>query len=794
MDEQDIGYELKSALPNKLLQADGSITDFAGNSVSNAVDTYKTKPAIPNKVLNADGTYSTLTDVIGGGGGGSTNIFVTVDELPASGNTQKIYLVPNGDGTFAEYHWTGTAWGQIGTTKKYVDTETANVMNILPVVKGEGDNLSLNGTSDNKLKVFDISGNTEQVEYTGKNLFNPVYLNNRYNYRSTSSVTNDVLTITSTESSGVSYTLTDEIEFEPNTSYTVTFDYTGDFMKCVMFSNNYTIFGTESNTNELHFTTTSETYRLKIGIYVTLDSTANISKIQVEKGPIATLYERYTGGVPFSPNLLNTSTIVDNSAYTGNAGDTITITSNEHTFRTPILPVTSNAITISSDITAVNFRVFLLDENQVILDNIWKGSMPQTIDTTGAAYYGIFFSKDYIAVDDNIQIENGSVVTPYKPYGVFPPNPDWPEYVNSVTSTGNIKVNNKNLFTNTSNIVINGSGVESANNEYSTTGFIPTTPNTKYYISSELGTSGNFKKVYIVYYDKYKQFINRDDYDELEHLFTTPSNCYYIRAGAYTQNQTNVMLELNGEKTEYVTPQTQIKNISLSTLHTELCKIGDYKDYIYENNNKWYIHKEIGKVILDGSEDWYREYQTYRFGGFDGKPFSTFSDSDVLAYSDYFKWGNGTSGEFVFGDMWYVLNGTKFVCQKDQNPNDTTLADFKTWLSNNNVTVYYVLATPTDTEITDTTLISQLEDLKTLRSYDGVTNIYSEHSVEDAGMIFTVEAFANMSTQGGSNAVGFDGESIGFEATNVEEALVETKNYIDTSIAENITNVLGGSY
>ena len=45
----------------------------------------------------------------------------------------------------------------------------------------------------------------------------------------------------------------------------------------------------------------------------------------------------------------------------------------------------------------------------------------------------------------------------------------------------------------------------------------------------------------------------------------------------------------------------------------------------------------------------------------------------------------------------------------------------KTWLSTHNTTVYYALSTPTAIEITDSTLISQLETVK--RSFNGQTNI-----------------------------------------------------------------------
>ena len=52
---------------------------------------------------------------------------------------------------------------------------------------------------------------------------------------------------------------------------------------------------------------------------------------------------------------------------------------------------------------------------------------------------------------------------------------------------------------------------------------------------------------------------------------------------------------------------------------------------------------------------------------------------------------------------------------------EMTEAQFKTWLSTNNVTVYYVLANPTYTIITEQALINQLEAIK--YSMNGTTII-----------------------------------------------------------------------
>lgn len=57
---------------------------------------------------------------------------------------------------------------------------------------------------------------------------------------------------------------------------------------------------------------------------------------------------------------------------------------------------------------------------------------------------------------------------------------------------------------------------------------------------------------------------------------------------------------------------------------------------------------------------------------------------------------------------------------------NSTVEQWKTWLSNNNVILYYVLNTPTYTIITEQALISQLESLQNQRSIDGTNVITSE--------------------------------------------------------------------
>ena len=107
----DQAYELSKALPNKWLNPDGSITDSQGNIISPATTTmaavYKTSKSLVNKFIDIDGETKTYEQI-------SMDIFVPVDKLPATGEKNKIYLVPADNGTFDEYYWINDKWELLG--------------------------------------------------------------------------------------------------------------------------------------------------------------------------------------------------------------------------------------------------------------------------------------------------------------------------------------------------------------------------------------------------------------------------------------------------------------------------------------------------------------------------------------------------------------------------------------------------------------------------------------------------------------------------------------------------------
>ena len=199
----------------------------------------------------------------------------------------------------------------------------------------------------------------------------------------------------------------------------------------------------------------------------------------------------------------------------------------------------------------------------------------------------------------------------------------------------------------------------------------------------------------------------------------------------------NIQLEQSSSPTEYTPHQEQTFPLTLGNI--ELCKIGDYQDYFYKESNKWYLHKEIGKVVLDGSENWI-ENSAYAGIFMINKQDIIQKYDDVYVISNYLL---GKSNDVFYANISTIDNSTTnfgnsrlFIALRNYKNN---LSGFKTWLSTHNTEVYYVLQASTDTEITDTTLISQLEAINDALSDEEQTNISG--TSDGSNPIFNVEAY-----------------------------------------------------
>ena len=91
--------------------------------------------------------------------------------------------------------------------------------------------------------------------------------------------------------------------------------------------------------------------------------------------------------------------------------------------------------------------------------------------------------------------------------------------------------------------------------------------------------------------------------------------------------------------------------------------------------------------------------------------------------------GSGLSNYFVYGIVWSTdeqgiyANNRAVVFRGNKTTIGTTLAEVQAWLTANKPSLYYALDTPTDTTITDQTLIAQLEAIRTASLENGTNTI-----------------------------------------------------------------------
>ena len=219
-------------------------------------------------------------------------------------------------------------------------------------------------------------------------------------------------------------------------------------------------------------------------------------------------------------------------------------------------------------------------------------------------------------------------------------------------------------------------------------------------------------------------------------------NSLRIDNGTTANNFKFKLMLTNSDDTEWEPYQGSTYPLSLGNM--ELCKIGDYQDYIYKNNGKWYKHKVISKRIcyptgvsskLEGTT------KAYLFG----------SLNDALMSNKFYKEEGfcDISYNNIMGQMYGDKDAYGWNIEKDDYDNNNNfnirfdkekfpnLDTIKNYFKDKGVTFYYILATPTEEEITDTTLITQLEAIYNAPLYEQ-TNITQTNN--DLPMVLDITA------------------------------------------------------
>ena len=391
--------------------------------------------------------------------------------------------------------------------------------------------------------------------------------------------------------------------------------------------------------------------------------------------------------------------------------------------------------TISSTNNDYDFYLWFRNSNNDLVNsaNLLKGT--KTITVTSNNITTLFIGVENLTtgtsynIETSIQIEKGSTATTYEPYI----GNSYPIYL------GVENLINPSLFT------ISGSyNVSSISN-----GEVVGTSITGYAgVRVALGQNVSLKTNDVIYVRmKIKGNVAQDTFNTIqlfnssntgitstETKISTPSLTteyqeYIMKFVLGTDDTLNkLFIQHKGNSSDVFT----IKDIQVSyingsytpygTTPIELCKIGTYQDYIYKDNGSWYLHKEILKVKLTSSMTWYKsgttaidKYYTRLNYDFDSSIVRSGSLCNRYKYAN-----NGTN----VGEFDYSQNNTVFAlffCYAAYNT--STINSFKADLDTNEVICYVPMPTPTNTEITDTTLIEQLEALKLANSYEGQTNI-----------------------------------------------------------------------
>lgn len=245
-------------------------------------------------------------------------------------------------------------------------------------------------------------------------------------------------------------------------------------------------------------------------------------------------------------------------------------------------------------------------------------------------------------------------------------------------------------------------------------------------------TNNLFDKNYVCYYDTDKVSLGYGQINNDTGLITIPNNnVKYIgfRLGISnsvngTSYSTKFQLE-KGSKSNSYTP--------FGTTPIEMCSSPDntYKDYFIKDitTGNWYKYGIIGKIHLTSCG--------YRHGGLstNTKAFCNFllSNKDKTVSSGATNMGLCNNFSYKSGNANQVVsnndNGLWWEGDTDYNyilitlPDASSLSKVNEWLLANPTYIYYVLGTPTTTQITYQPLIDQLDAILEALARKGQTNI-----------------------------------------------------------------------
>lgn len=343
--------------------------------------------------------------------------------------------------------------------------------------------------------------------------------------------------------------------------------------------------------------------------------------------------------------------------------------------------------------------------------DIGNGSGEFTIDTTTNVQIAIFIQKG-LTINNLLfkpMLREATIADDtYEQYGASP-SPDYPSPIENVE--GNIEFKDvwKNLVkqmnwkqlpsisTGATVTIVNGYGTD----------FIEV-DNTKNYIFSYSGTAG---AKYVVYYDENKNFLGYDTNLQIDNYKNWNVTKYVrLRIDCSENAVTNLQLEIGTVATPYDPYKEQTVYFPLG----EGQKLME-GSYLADDG----IHHTRKKVVLDGTKTgWYTlANQT-----------STNTSYFCIPISDMKKASTLICDKFINRNVWNTDEEAiqsiidNFIRLRINTSRASTVAELKTWLSNNPITVEYELAEEEIVPYTETQK-EAWEKIKNLIFYKGTNHI-----------------------------------------------------------------------
>ena len=392
-----------------------------------------------------------------------------------------------------------------------------------------------------------------------------------------------------------------------------------------------------------------------------------------------------------------------------------------------------------------------------------------------------------------IQFEAGSQATPFEPYvgGVHSPSPEFPQQIQTVTGEQIVEVNGKNKLdvnaepyaailsdyeVNGDEIAITYNPAGSGTGNYSYVMF-------RLYVGKDIEAG----QTYTLSYDSVRRNVGEPsgrilfttysstgespnnnlagaNYPDKSVTFTVPNNAIVVGVALYcpksegvTQTYSKVMLEKGSSPTSFVPYSKNTYQLDLGSI--KLCKLSTYQDYIWKDGDDWKVHKATGYekklvtisglngnasvggasttsngVFSIGSSNWGSDYDTTAG--------VAIASSIIGVYQSQELSGNSAANSMVDGTF----------CQRS-GTNDRIYFRVAAWAGiktvndvnqmmtdNGGIDLWYPLASPTDTVITDSNLIAQLNALKQGGAEDGTTYIKVNANDPNLPGLLVVEA------------------------------------------------------